>query len=135
MKPIVRHYTVVLSFSAAVMLCVLAAPVGRAAPLQDNEEAQEQELQSLGQIIIAALQGEIIPTGEPFGWTNHYMQGTVATATGSERTTFVAFTLTVEQAKLSTPQRRDVCRRGAEGGPGPRDRRRRRSVHTADAGV
>ncbi len=50
---------------------------------------------SLGTIIAAALTGQIIPTGEPFDWANDALKA-------YDQQTFVPFTLSVEQSKVST---------------------------------
>ncbi len=98
MKPTVRHHTAVLSLVAAASVYVFAVSVGLAVASQDrDDEAEEQELVSLSSIVGAALLGQIIPAGESFGWANDYWKGT-------EQTTFVPFTLTVDQSKLSTPR-------------------------------
>ncbi len=96
MKPTVRHRMAVSSLIATVIVCALAASVGRAAPSQDRDEAQEQELMSLSTIIAAALRGQIVPTEEPFGWANDALKA-------YDKQTFVPFTLSVEQSKISTP--------------------------------
>ena len=96
MKPTARHRTAVLSCITAVIVCALTASVGRTAPSQDGDEAQEQELMSLGTIIAAALRGQIIPTEGPFGWANDTLKA-------YDQQTFVPFTLSVDQSKLSTP--------------------------------
>ena len=97
MTSIARHRMAVLTLTAVVSVCAVTAPVGAAAASQGRDEAEDQELVSLAKIVGAALLGQIIPTDEPFGWANDYWKGT-------ERTTFVPFTLTVDQAKLSTPR-------------------------------
>ena len=97
MKPTVRHHTAVLSLVAAASVSVFAVSVGLAVASQDRDEAEEQELVSLSSIVGAALLGQIIPAGEPFGWANDYWKGT-------EQTTFVPFTLTVDRSKLGTPR-------------------------------
>ena len=95
MKLTVRHYTAVLSLVAVVLVAAATARVVRAQQ-PDLSEDQEQEIVSLATIVGAALQRQIVPTGEPFGWANDYLKS-------SEQTTFVPFTLSVDQAKVSTP--------------------------------
>ena len=102
MKPTVRHRMAVSSLIATVIVCALAASVGRAAPSQDRDEAQEQELMSLSTIIAAALRGQIVPTEEPFGWANDALKA-------YDKQTFVPFTLSVEQSKISTPTVNRPC--------------------------
>ena len=63
---------------------------------QERSELEEQEIVSLATIVGAALTGEIVPTDEPFGWANDFLKS-------SEQTTFVPFTLSVDQATVSTP--------------------------------
>ena len=95
MKPTVHHRTAVLSLIGTV---IVVAATARVVWTQQPEitEVQQQEIESLATIVGAALQGQIIPTGEPFGWANDYLKS-------SEQTTFVPFTLSVDQAKVSTP--------------------------------
>ena len=95
MKPTVRHRTAVLFLVAAVIVVAATATVGRAQQ-PDLSEDQQQEIMSLATIVGAALQGQIVPTGEPFGWANDYLKS-------SEQTTFVPFTLSIDQAKVNTP--------------------------------
>ena len=61
-----------------------------------DAEAQEREIVSLANVVGAALRGEIVPTEEPFGWANDFLKS-------SEQTTFVPFTLSVDESKLTTP--------------------------------
>ena len=69
MKLTVRHRTAVLFLVAAM---IVAAATARAVWAQqpDLSEDQQQELMSLVSIVGAALQGQIAPTDEPFGWAN-----------------------------------------------------------------
>lgn len=60
-------------------------------------EAEQQEYVALATIVGAALQGQIVPTGEPFGWANDFLKS-------SDQTTFVPFTLSIEREKVSTPR-------------------------------
>ncbi len=100
MKPIVRHRTAVLSLVAAVIVAAATARVvwAQQPDLTEDQqtEDQQQEIMSLATIVGAALQGQIVPTDEPFGWANDYLKS-------SEQTTFVPFTLSIDQAKVSTP--------------------------------
>ena len=74
----------------------LAGTTGLQAQEQERTEEEDREIVSLATIVGAALQGQIVPTEEPFEWANDYLKS-------SEQTTFIPFTLSVEQAKLSTP--------------------------------
>ena len=114
MKPTVRHGTAVLSVIAAVFAVAATTTVGRAqqrdlsatqrqaaadvleGAIAELTGVQQQEITSLASIVGAALQGQIIPTDEPFGWANDFLKS-------SEQTTFVPFTLSVDQSKVSTP--------------------------------
>ena len=96
MKPTVRHRTAALSVIAAVVMCTFSVPsVGRAASSQERDEAQDQELISLGTIIAAALTGQIVPSVEPFDWENDTLKA-------YDQQTFVPFTLSIDQSKVST---------------------------------
>ena len=79
---------------AAAGLAMGAAGPAGAQPL--DAEAQEREIVSLADVVGAALRGEIVPTEEPFGWANDFLKS-------SEGTTFIAFTLSIEESKLTTP--------------------------------
>ena len=94
MKAIVRYRTAVLSVIGAVFVVVATTTVGLAQ--QESSDLEEQEIMSLATIVGAALQGQIVPTDEPFGWAHDFLKG-------SEQTTFVPFTLSVDQSKVSTP--------------------------------
>ena len=94
MNSTVRYRPAVLSLIAAVI--AMTPPAAADGAQQDLAEAQEREVVSLAQIVGAALQGQIVPTDEPFGWANHFLKG-------SEQTTFVPFTLSIEQTTVSTP--------------------------------
>jgi hypothetical protein len=85
----------------AACLSVAAGLAGTAAGLAESgqpldAEAQESEIVSLAAVVGAALRGEIVPTEEPFVWANDFLKS-------SEQTTFVPFTLSIEQSRLTTP--------------------------------
>jgi len=114
MKPTVRHPAGVLSVIGAVFAVAVTATAGWAQQrdlsatqrqaaadvledaIAELTEVQQQEIMSLAKIVGAALQGEIVPTDEPFGWAHDFLKS-------SEQTTFVPFTLSVDQSKVSTP--------------------------------
>ena len=81
--------------------CLLVAGLGRAGPAESAQSldraAQERELVSLAAVVGAALRGEIVPTDEPFGWSNDFLKS-------SEQTTFVPFTLSIEASRLTTSE-------------------------------
>ena len=99
---------------------IVAGLAGSAAGLAESAqpldaEAQELEIVSLATVVGAALRGEIVPTEEPFGWANDFLKS-------SERTTFVPFTLSIEQSRLATPavaMYMFVTPQGAWAGSGP----------------
>lgn len=94
MRSTVRRRPAALSLVLTAGL--MAAAADGHAQQEERTEAQEQEIISLATIVGAALQGQIVPTDEPFEWANDYLKS-------SEQTTFIPFTLSVDQAKLSTP--------------------------------
>ena len=104
--------------SAACLM--VAGLAGSAADLAESAqpldaEAQELEIVSLATVVGAALRGEIVPTEEPFGWANDFLKS-------SERTTFVPFTLSIEESRLTTPavaMYMFVAPQGARAGSGP----------------
>ena len=99
---------------------IVAGLAGSAADLPESAqpldaEAQELEIVSLATVVGAALRGEIVPTEEPFGWANDFLKS-------SERTTFVPFTLSIEESRLTTPavaMYMFVAPQGARAGSGP----------------
>ena len=94
MRPTVRHRAAVLTVITAVIAVAATTSAGRAQ--QESSDLEDQEIMSLASIVGAALQGQIVPTDEPFGWANDFLKST-------EQTTFVPFTLSVDQSKVSTP--------------------------------
>ena len=82
--------------SVIVVALVATASVGRAQEPTPATAAEEQEIISLATIVGAALKGQIVPTDEPFLWTNDFIKS-------SQQTTFVPFTLAVPQSKVNTP--------------------------------
>ena len=92
----VRQVTIRWVSAACLMAAGLVAgpgPAGGAQPLDAG--AQEREIVSLADVVGAALRGEIVPAEEPFGWVNDFLKS-------SEQTTFVPFTLSVDESKLTT---------------------------------
>ena len=110
--------------AACLIVAGLAGAAGAAAGVQPlDAEAQEREIVSLAVVVGAALRGEIVPTEEPFGWANDFLKS-------SERTTFVPFTLSIEESRLTTPavaMYLFVAPRGARAGSGSAALPRRRS--------
>ena len=91
-----RQVTIRWAWSACLVAAGLAAGPGLAGGAQPLDvEAQEREIVSLANVVGAALRGEIVPAEEPFGWANDFLKS-------SEQTTFVPFTLSVDESKLST---------------------------------
>ena len=91
-----RQVAIRRAWSAFLVVAGLAAvpgPTEGAQPLDAG--AQEREIVSLANVVGAALRGEIVPAEEPFGWTNDFLKS-------SEQTTFVPFTLSIDESKLTT---------------------------------
>ena len=78
----------------AVAGLVGAGAAEAAQPL--DAEAQERELVSLAAVVAAALRGEIVPTEEPFAWSNDFLKS-------SAGTTFIPFTLSIDESMLDAP--------------------------------
>ena len=94
MNSIIHYRLVVLALATGFGSLAIFGTVGNAQ--EAPTEAQQQEYVSLATIVGAALQGQIVPTEEPFGWVNDFLKS-------GERTTFVPFTLSIDREKLSTP--------------------------------
>ena len=111
-----RQVTIRWVSAACLIAAGLAAGSGRAEGAQPlDAEAQEREIVSLANVVGAALRGEIVPTEEPFGWANDFLKS-------SEGTTFIPFTLTIEESKLTTSavaMYMFVARRGERAGSVP----------------
>jgi hypothetical protein len=95
MRSIGRRRPAWHALCAALVGLLATASVGFAQP--QPTEAEQEEYVSLATIVGAALQGKIVPTGEPFGWANDFLKS-------SDETTFVPFTLSVERTKVTTPR-------------------------------
>ena len=92
-----RQVTVRWMSTACLLAAGLVAVPGPAPGAQPlDAEAQEREIVSLANVVAAALRGEIVPTEEPFGWENDFLKS-------SEGTTFIPFSLSIEESKLTTP--------------------------------
>ena len=92
----VRQVTIRWVSAACLMAAGLAAGPGPAEGAQPLDAGvQEREIVSLANVVGAALRGEIVPAEEPFGWTNDFLKS-------SEQTTFVPFTLSIDESKLTT---------------------------------
>ena len=93
MMSTVRHRPAAPALAAVLAAVLLSAPIGHAQ--QAPTEEQQQEYVELATIVGAALKGEIVPADEPFGWANDFLKG-------SDQTTFVPFTLSIDQSKIGT---------------------------------
>ena len=91
---------VTIRWMSAAWLAAAALAAGAAGPAEGAQppdaEAQEREIVSLANVVGAALRGEIVPTEEPFVWANDFLKS-------SEGTTFIPFTLSIDESKLTTP--------------------------------
>ena len=90
----VRHRPASPAFIAVVAAVLVSTPIGHAQ--EAPTDAQQEEYVALATIVGAALKGQIVPAGEPFAWANDFLKS-------SERSTFVPFTLSVDQSKIGTP--------------------------------
>ncbi len=93
---------VTIRWMSAAWLAAAGLAAGAAGPAEaegaqpPDAGAQEREIVSLADVVGTALRGEIVPTDEPFGWANDFLKS-------SEGTTFIPFTLSIEESKLTTP--------------------------------
>ena len=83
-----------------VGLLLLAVPATAQAQTPDEtnvlEEWQTTELQSLVEVVSAALQGQLVPTEDPFELSPDFLKG-------ADGNTYVPFTLTIDPAKITAP--------------------------------
>lgn len=93
----VTQVTVRCVSAAGLVVAGLVGAGPAAGARQPDAQAQERELVSLAAVVGAALRGEIVPTDEPFGWSNDFLKS-------SEQTTFVPFTLSIEASRLTTSE-------------------------------
>ena len=93
MNDIARRLSILAACAGLILLAVAAtAQEDQAAPL---EEWQQAELQSLVEVVSAALQGQLVPTEQPFEMKPDFLKG-------ADGNTYVPFTLTVDPAKVGS---------------------------------
>ena len=59
-------------------------------------EDQSRELQTLVDVVRAAVRGEVVPAARPFEWENDFLKGV-------DGRTYVPFTLVIDPAKITSP--------------------------------
>ena len=57
-----------------IVAFALAGGTGLKAQEREQTEEEDREIVSLATIVGAALQGQIVPTEEPFEWVNDYLK-------------------------------------------------------------
>jgi hypothetical protein len=92
MHVIARSRALVLALSAVTSLSLVPLVVAQ----ETDQEASSQEVQSLVEVIEAALEGELVPTERPFGWENAFLKS-------EDGTTYVLFTLVIDPVKITSP--------------------------------
>ena len=65
-------------------------------PLVGAQEPDQEDIESLREVVEAALQGEIVPTERPFGWETAFLKSV-------DGTTYVLFTLVIDPVKITSP--------------------------------
>ena len=99
MYAIARRRTMALTLAIFTILPLVPPVVA-----QEQEEAVRpvvhspqtlQEIQSLVEVVQAAVQGQLVPTERPFGWENDFLKG--------EGGTYVPFTLVIEPGLITSP--------------------------------
>ena len=91
MNDIVRRSRV-LAACVAVALLTVAPAVAQ----DDLEDWQRAELRSMLEAIEAAIDGRIVPTGDPFGFRADFLKGTDGNA-------YVPFTLSIDPDRVDAP--------------------------------
>ena len=90
MHAIARGRTLALTLAIFTIPCVVLPVVA-----QEQEEAVRREIQSLAEVVEAAIQGQLVPTERPFGWENDFLKG--------EEGTYVPFTLVIDPGLITSP--------------------------------
>ena len=67
-----------------------------AAQDQAQDQARRREIDTLVDVVRAALRGQVVPTARPFEWENDFLKGV-------EGKTFVPFTLIIDPVKITSP--------------------------------
>ncbi len=88
-----------LTLTLAAFTSLVLVP-SAAAQDQAQDEAQDQaerrEVQTLVDVVRAAVRGQLVPTARPFEWENDFLKGV-------EGKTYVPFTLVIDPAKIASP--------------------------------
>ena len=92
MYAIARRCTLALTLAIFTILSLVPPVVAQ----EQYEEAVRQEIQSLVEVVQAAVQGQLVPTERPFGWENDFLKG-------AEGGTYVPFTLVIEPGLITSP--------------------------------
>ncbi len=83
-----------LTLTLAAFTSLVLVP-SAAAQDQAEDEAQRREVQTLVDVVRAALGGQLVSTERPFEWENDFLKGV-------EGETFVPFTLVIDPAKITS---------------------------------
>ena len=86
----------VMSRAAALTLTLAAFTSLMLVPSAVAQDQLPEEVQTLVDVVRAAVRGELAPTARPFEWENDFLKG----ATG---TTYVPFTLVIDPLKITSP--------------------------------
>ena len=93
MSQIARRKWVVVMCATVVLLTASSVAAQDTPGGGDLEEWQRQELQSLVEVVSAALSGQIVPAEDPFEFRPDFLKGTDGNA-------YVPFTLSIDQSKV-----------------------------------
>ena len=90
-----------MSRAAALTLTLVAftSPVlvpSAAAQDQAQDEARRREVQTLVDVVRAAVRGQVVPTARPFEWENDFLKSV-------DGKTYVPFTLVIDPVKITSP--------------------------------
>ena len=91
MYAIDRRRTLALTLAIFTSLSLVPPVVAQ----EQEEEALRQEIQSLVEVVEAAVQGQLVPTERLFGWQNDFLKGTEAA--------YVPYTLVIDPGLITSP--------------------------------
>ena len=91
MYAITRRRTLALTLAIFTSLFLVPPVVAQ----EQEEEALRQEIQSLVEVVEAAVQGQLVPTERLFGWQNDFLKGAEAV--------YVPYTLVIDPGLITSP--------------------------------
>ena len=87
----------VLILTLAAFTSLVLVPSAAAQDQVSPEQVPPEEVQTLVDVVRAAVRGEVVPAARPFEWENDFLRGV-------DGTTYVPFTLVIDPVKITWPK-------------------------------